>query len=64
MIGGIVSRRWRCATLLMLPSLFAGRGRAFMLTTATAFLLSGPVATVDHNIQVDLINKLGYSMQL
>ena len=52
MIGGMVSTRWRCATLLMIPSLFAGRGRAFMLTTATAFLLSGPVATIDNNIQV------------
>ena len=31
-----------------------------MLTTATAFLLSGPVATIDHNIQVDLISKRSY----
>ena len=31
-----------------------------MLTTATAFLLSGPVATIDHNIQVDLISKRNY----
>ena len=60
MIGGMVSRRWRYAMLLMFPSLFVGRGRAFMLTTATAFLLSGPVAIIDHNIQVNLMGKCGY----
>ncbi len=50
-VCGLVSRQTRCAMLLMIPSLFARRGRAFMLTTAAGLLLSGPVATIEDNIE-------------
>ena len=50
-VGGIASRKIRCALLLMVPSLVSKRGRAVMFSAATAVLLSGPIATIDKNIQ-------------
>ena len=35
----------------MIPSLFAKRGRAFMLTFATSLMISGPVSTIQYNLQ-------------
>ena len=50
-VGGITSRKIRCALLLMVPSLVSKRGRAVMFSAAAAVLLSGPIATIDKNIQ-------------
>ena len=37
------SKSLRCSMLLVVPGLFAGRGRTVMLTLATGFLLDGPI---------------------
>ena len=36
---------------LITPSIITRRGRSFMLTTAFGFLLSGPIESIDTNVQ-------------
>ena len=45
------NKRTRCSMVLMIPSLLTKRGRGFMLTFATSLVLSGPVNTMQYNLQ-------------
>ena len=45
------NKRTRCSMVLMLPSLLTKRGRGFMLTFVTSLVLSGPVNTMQYNLQ-------------
>lgn len=40
-IGSLVSKHFRCYLVLLLPSLFSGRGRFLLLTVAVGILLDG-----------------------
>ncbi|XP_063727930.1 uncharacterized protein LOC134855357 isoform X3 [Symsagittifera roscoffensis] len=50
-IGGHYSSRVRATMVLLVPTLLSKRGRAFMITSAFAILLTGPVHTIEMNIQ-------------
>ena len=43
------SKGVRCSLVLILPSLFSGRGRAILLTMATGVLIDGPIHTINQN---------------
>ena len=45
------SPRTRCSTVLMIPSLMTKRGRGFILTFVTGLVLTGPVNTIQFNLQ-------------
>ena len=45
------NKRTRCSMVLMIPSLLTKRGRGFMLTFVTSLVLSGPVNTMQYNLQ-------------
>ena len=47
----LFSVRVRCSLALMVPSLVAKRGRAFMLTFAMSLLIKGPVNIIKLNLQ-------------
>ena len=42
----------RCYMLLIIPGLFAGRGRALLMTISVGLLLNGPFASLNTNIQL------------
>lgn len=45
--------RWtyvRCVSVLILPGLVAGRGRAILMTFAMSLLLEGPIASINYNL--------------
>ena len=64
-VGGLVSKKVRCATLLMIPSLVSKRGRAVMFSTSLGFLINGPIANVRKNIQeVGYVETLTYHPSL
>ena len=50
-VSSLFSVRVRCSLALMVPSLVAKRGRAFMLTFAMSLLIKGPVNTIQFNLQ-------------
>jgi hypothetical protein len=50
-IGSIFSRHTRCSMMLIVPSLFAGRGRAFILTAGMGFLIDGPLNSINFNVE-------------
>ena len=53
--SSIFSKNLRCSMLLVIPGLFAGRGRAIMFTFATEVLIAGPLGSIDINLK-KLIN--------
>ena len=50
--GSYASTYVRCYMLLIVPGLFAGRGRALLMTISVGLLLDGPVANLNANIQL------------
>ena len=40
-VGSIFSKQLRCGMMLIVPSLFSGRGRSLMLTFASGMLIEG-----------------------
>ena len=50
-VSSFFSVRTRCNLTLMIPSLVAKRGRAFMLTFAMGLLIKGPVNNIQFNLQ-------------
>ena len=50
-VSSFFSVRTRCSLTLMIPSLVAKRGRAFMLTFAMGLLIKGPVNNIQFNLQ-------------
>ena len=50
-VSNLFSVRVRCSLALMVPSLVAKRGRAFMLTFAMSLLIKGPINTIQFNLQ-------------
>ena len=46
------STYFRCYMLLIVPGLFAGRGRALLMTISVGLLLDGPIASLNTNIQL------------
>ena len=53
--SSIFSKNLRCTMLLLIPGLFAGRGRAIMFTLATEVLIAGPLGNIEKNLK-KLIN--------
>ena len=49
--GSIFSKNLRCSMLLVTSGLFAGRGRAMMLTLAAGFLMDGPLDSIQTNLE-------------
>ena len=49
--GSYISTSVRCYMLLIVPGLFAGRGRALLMTISVGLLLDGPVANLNTNVQ-------------
>ena len=49
--SSMFSKNLRCSMLLIVPGLFAGRGRAMMITLATGFLLDGPLDSIQTNLE-------------
>ena len=45
----------------MVPSLISRRGRAVMFSAAAGFLLSGPIHTIDENIQEVGLNYIKFN---
>ena len=50
--GSYASTYVRCYMLLIVPGLFAGRGRALLMTISVGLLLDGPIANLNTNIQL------------
>lgn len=50
-VTSIFSKRTRCSMMLIIPTLFAGRGRAFILTAAMGLLLDGPINSINYNVE-------------
>ena len=46
-----LSTHMRCIILIMVPTLFTGKGRAVFMTIIFAMLLSGPVVNIAYNAQ-------------
>ncbi len=53
----VFSKHTRCAMTLIVPSLFAGRGRALILTWGMGLLIDGPVTSMNYNIE-QIVNSL------
>ena len=53
--SSIFSKHLRCSMLLVVPGMFAGRGRAIMFTLATEVLIAGPLGSIEINLE-KLIN--------
>ena len=49
--GSVFSKNLRCSMLLVISGLFAGRGRAMMLTLAAGFLMDGPLDSIQTNLE-------------
>ena len=49
--SSIFSKNLRCSMLLVVPGLFAGRGRAIMFTLATEVLIAGPLGSIEINLE-------------
>ena len=47
--ASVWSTQLRCSMVLILPSLFSGRGRALLMTLGTGVLIDGPIATINYN---------------
>jgi len=56
-VSGIVafstvhSQYARCVTMLVLPNIMSGRGRAALMTLGIGFLIDGPIASIQYNIE-------------
>ncbi|XP_019719178.1 DC-STAMP domain-containing protein 1 [Hippocampus comes] len=50
-VGGATSSAFRCAVLLMFPSMLGSRGRTFLLLLVVSALYSGPVSNIQHNVE-------------
>jgi len=50
-VTSVYSQGTRCVMVLVLPNLLSGRGRAALMTVAIGFLIDGPLASIQHNIQ-------------
>ena len=50
-VSSFIWREVRCTMMLIVPGLFAGRGRALLLTLATGLLIDGPVTTINENLE-------------
>ena len=53
----IFNQRFRCGLLLVIPGLFAGRGRALLFTLATGFLIDGPLTSINYNLE-EIVNSV------
>ncbi|XP_077577494.1 DC-STAMP domain-containing protein 1 isoform X2 [Stigmatopora nigra] len=51
LLGGASSSTFRCAILLMFPSMLGSRGRAFLLLLVLSALYSGPVSNIQRNVE-------------
>eukprot|EP00093_Oithona_nana_P009759 09759.XXX_500279_501780_1 [CDS] Oithona nana genome sequencing. len=51
-ISSCFSTGMRCYMLLIIPGLFAGRGRSLLMTISVGLLLDGPIANLNTNIQL------------
>ncbi|XP_077454842.1 DC-STAMP domain-containing protein 1 isoform X2 [Stigmatopora argus] len=51
LLGGASSSTFRCAVLLMFPSMLGSRGRAFLLLLVLSALYSGPVSNIQRNVE-------------
>ena len=49
--ASIWSKGLRCSLILILPGLFSGRGRAFLMTLATGLLIDGSVGSINYNLE-------------
>ena len=49
--ASIFSTELRCSMMLIIPGLFAGRGRAFILTAGMGLLIDGPVDSINTNLE-------------
>ena len=49
--SSIFSKNVRCSMFLVISGLFAGRGRAMMLTLAAGFLMDGPLDSIQTNLE-------------
>ena len=49
--SSIFRKDLRCSMLLVIPGLFAGRGRAMMLTLVVGFLIDGPLDSIQNNLE-------------
>ena len=49
--SSIFCKDLRCSMLLVIPGLFAGRGRAMMLTLVVGFLIDGPLDSIQNNLE-------------
>ncbi|KAM9805521.1 E3 ubiquitin-protein ligase DCST1 isoform 2-T2 [Syngnathus typhle] len=50
-LGGATSSVFRCAVLLMFPTMLGARGRAFLMLLLLSTLYSGPVSNIQHNME-------------
>eukprot|EP00095_Tigriopus_kingsejongensis_P011211 maker-scaffold263_size232787-snap-gene-1.30 protein:Tk11211 transcript:maker-scaffold263_size232787-snap-gene-1.30-mRNA-1 annotation:"hypothetical protein LOTGIDRAFT_155733" len=50
-VMSVFSRHTRCSMMLIVPGIFAGRGRSFMLTAAMGLLIDGPIGSINYNIE-------------
>ncbi|XP_057691276.1 E3 ubiquitin-protein ligase DCST1 [Corythoichthys intestinalis] len=51
LVGGALSSAFRCAILLMFPSMLGSRGRTFIMLLILSALYTGPVSNIQHNVE-------------
>ncbi|XP_061699642.1 E3 ubiquitin-protein ligase DCST1 isoform X2 [Syngnathoides biaculeatus] len=51
LLGGAASSAFRCAVLLMFPSMLGSRGRTFLVLLVLSALYAGPVSNVRRNVE-------------
>ncbi|KAM4600388.1 E3 ubiquitin-protein ligase DCST1 [Polymixia lowei] len=62
-LGAALSSYFRCAVLLMFPSMLSSSGRTYMTVFILSALYSGPVSNIQRNVQ-DVALSLGCNMDL
>lgn len=50
-VGGALSSFFRCSILLIFPSMFSSRGRAYLMLFVLSVLYTGPVSNIQRNVQ-------------
>ncbi|KAJ8290059.1 hypothetical protein GJAV_G00008260 [Gymnothorax javanicus] len=62
-VGGALSTYFRCAVLLMFPSMVGSRGQAYVMLIVMTGLYQGPISNIYSNVQ-DVAFSLGCNIEL